>query len=167
MGAGLLGWHARATSPTLQRVHCHARPHDSSVSRSHVPHLPCIPEALHASEAEKKQWHLEMKKLLWEGEIEIIIQRCRMLLDKLGEPVVRLISYYSNNIKRMRYKEFRTKNYLIGSRTVESACKQIVSMRLKRSGARWTEYGAQMTAKARTAWLSGAWKNVTAPTIAT
>jgi len=129
-------------------------------------YLHAVAEVLSASKEEQKQWHLEMKKLLWEGEIEIIIQRCRILLEKIGQPVLRLISYYSNNIERMRYKDFRAKNYLIGSGTVESACKQIVSMRLKRSGARWTEYGAQMTAKARTAWLSGAWQIVTMPTFA-
>ena len=61
----------------------------------------------------------------------------------------------------MRYADFRAENYFIGSGTVESACKQIISMRLKRSGAQWTEYGAAMTAKARTAWLSNSWKTVT------
>lgn len=129
-------------------------------------YLYAVVDALHVSEAEQKLWLLEMKKLLWKGKTEIIIQKCRMLLDQIGEPVKRLISYYSNNIERMRYRDFRAKNYLIGSGTVESACKQIVSMRLKRSGARWTEYGAKTTAKARTAWLSGNWKAVTASTTA-
>ena len=61
----------------------------------------------------------------------------------------------------MRYDDFRDKNYFIGSGTVESACKQIVSMRLERPGARWTHQGAALTAKARTAWLSGSWNSVT------
>jgi len=125
-------------------------------------YLHAIAETFSASKEEQKEWLLEMKKLLWDGQIESIIQRCHALLEKLGQPVLRLLSYYSNNIERMRYKDFRAKNYLIGSGTVESACKQIVSMRLKRPGARWTEYGALMTAKARTAWLSGDWNIVAA-----
>jgi hypothetical protein len=126
-------------------------------------YLYAVAEALSVSEEEQKNWYVDMKKLLWKGQIEAIIQKCRTLLDQVGEPARRLISYYSNNIERMRYKNFRDKNYLIGSGTVESACKQIVTMRLKRSGARWTEAGAKLTAKARSAWLSGTWQALTLP----
>ena len=41
----------------------------------------------------------------------------------------------------MRYADFRAKGYFIGSGTVESGCKQIITMRLKRPGARWTQHG--------------------------
>ena len=71
------------------------------------------------------------------------------------------MSYYGHNKERMRYREFREAGYLIGSGTVESACKQLISLRLKRAGARWTQHGATMTAKARAAWLSGAWSPTT------
>ena len=57
----------------------------------------------------------------------------------------------------MRYDVFRAQGYLIGSGTIESGCKQIVTQRLKRSGAQWTVDGAIQTAKARAAWLSGEW----------
>jgi len=60
----------------------------------------------------------------------------------------------------MQYADFQLKGYFIGCGTVESACKQIVSMRLKRSVARWTHRGATLTAKARTAWLSNSWNSV-------
>jgi hypothetical protein len=35
---------------------------------------------------------------------------------------------------------------------------QIATLRLKRAGTRWTECGAVQTAKARAAWLCGAWE---------
>ena len=57
----------------------------------------------------------------------------------------------------MRYDSFRAQGYLIGSGTIESGCKQIVTQRLKRSGAQWIVEGAVRTAKARAAWLSGNW----------
>ena len=111
--------------------------------------------------SDKDIWLTEMKTLLWEGQIEDIIQECRSLLKQVGQPAERLISYYTNNLERMHYAGFRSKGYFIGSGTVESACKQIVTMRLKRSGARWTQLGASLTAKARTAWLSDTWHSVT------
>ena len=54
----------------------------------------------------------------------------------------------------MRYDEFREKGYMIGSGTIESACKQIVSHRLRCSGAQWKVEGTRLTAKARATWLS-------------
>ena len=57
----------------------------------------------------------------------------------------------------MDYARFRHQGYLIGSGTIESACKQIAAARLKCSGARWTLAGVIATAKARAAWLSKTW----------
>jgi len=42
----------------------------------------------------------------------------------------------------MDYAEYRSNSSPIGSGIVESACKQIVSERLKLSGMRWTHAGA-------------------------
>ena len=68
-----------------------------------------------------------------------------------------MITYYTHNEKRMDYAHFRQQGYLIGSGTIESACKQIAAARLKCSGARWTLAGVIATAKARAAWLSKTW----------
>jgi hypothetical protein len=62
----------------------------------------------------------------------------------------------------MDYAAFREQGFFIGSGTVESACKQIVSMRMKRSGAQWSKTGASATAKARAAWLSNQWDDLLA-----
>jgi hypothetical protein len=62
----------------------------------------------------------------------------------------------------MCYDQFRAAGYLIGSGTVESGCKQIVTQRLKRSGAQWLPDGAVRTAKAHAAWLSGEWSHLSA-----
>ena len=65
------------------------------------------------------------------------------------------LTYFRNNQHRMQYDKFREQGYMIGSGTIESACKQIVSHRLRCSGAQWKVAGARLTAKARAAWLSG------------
>lgn len=116
-----------------------------------------VAEALFDLPEQHAQWVAEMKAFLWEGEVDIVIQACQELLTKAGAPAQRLITYFSNNQERMRYAAFRQADYLIGSGTVESACKQVVSLRLKRSGATWSLTGAAAVAKARTAWLSGSW----------
>jgi hypothetical protein len=119
-----------------------------------------VAEALPLTKAQQKDWITEMETLLWQGEVEVILQECHSLVQIVGQPAQRLISYYTNNLERLQYANFRANGYLIGSGTVESGCKQIVTMRLKRSGARWTHQGAAMTAKARTAWLSNSWLTV-------
>ena len=53
----------------------------------------------------------------------------------------------------MKYDQFRAAGYLMGSGTVESGCKQIVTQCLKQPGAQWEVEGAVQTAKARAAWL--------------
>lgn len=60
----------------------------------------------------------------------------------------------------MKYHELRERNYPIGSGIVESACKQVVSERLKLSGMRWEHAGAQETISLRCLLLSKIWRAV-------
>jgi len=52
-----------------------------------------------------------------------------------------LVGYFANQVHRMDYPAYRAKGWQIGSGPVESACKQ-VGQRLKGSGMRWGESGA-------------------------
>lgn len=63
-------------------------------------------------------------------------------------------------MERVRYDRFRQAGYMIGSGTIESACKQIVTNRLCLPGAQWEVNGAVSNAKARAAWLSGDWNSL-------
>lgn len=105
----------------------------------------------------KENWITETKDLLWKGKVADVLDACRMHLHtpSASDAVASAISYFTNNAHRMDYARFRNAGYFIGSGTIESACKQIVSLRLKRAGARWSKRGAVATAKARAAWLSG------------
>jgi hypothetical protein len=60
----------------------------------------------------------------------------------------------------MSYAEMKSRDYPIGSGVVESACKQIVSERMKLSGMRWHEEGGQRTMTLRCLLLSGIWDTV-------
>lgn len=104
-----------------------------------------------------QDWLERLRTLLWEGEIDTVLAACQAheAHPQAGEFIGKAITYYINNRERMNYPAYRAQGYFCGSGTVESACKQIVTARLKISGARWLEDNATLTAKARAAYLSG------------
>ena len=53
------------------------------------------------------------------------------------------LAYFLNNKERMRYATYKAQGYHIGSGLVESACKTVVGQRMKQSGMRWSEPGAE------------------------
>lgn len=128
-----------------------------------VEYLTPIAESLYGDKQEAEAWRERMCTKLWQSDIDEVIATCQALADhdRAGEAARKAATYYQNNKQRMDYARFRRQGYFIGSGTVESGCKQIATMRLKRSGARWTTDGAVKTAKARAAWLSGEWDEVT------
>jgi len=124
-------------------------------------YLPPVAEAAFGLGSEAYQaWLENARSLLWEGQINKLIQACRQLSEhaSAATAIHKAVTYFTNNQHRMDYARFREQGYFIGSGTVESAGKQISGLRLKRAGARWTEQGALLTAKARAAWLSGTWE---------
>ena len=139
----------------------------------HFPHAVQIVDWYHASQylspvAEAafglgtqpyQTWLENARSLLWEGQIDKLIHACRQLSEHVSAATAihKAVTYFTNNKHRMDYARFRQQGYFIGSGTVESGGKQISGLRLKRAGARWTEQGALLTAKARASWLSGTW----------
>lgn len=57
--------------------------------------------------------------------------------------LTRELAYFRKHRRRMRYAEWKSAGYMIGSGVVEAACKTLVSQRLKLSGMRWSSGGAQ------------------------
>lgn len=53
------------------------------------------------------------------------------------------LTYFRKNHRRMQYAEMKAKGLPIGSGVVEAACKTLVTQRLKLSGMRWSNPGAQ------------------------
>jgi hypothetical protein len=114
---------------------------------------PIADEAFPDNEQAKQLWIKETKALLWDGQIDAVLAACEKWQPLSAAQDA--ISYYTNQAHRMDYKRFREAGFFIGSGTIESACKQVASLRLKRPGARWSPRGAEAVAKARSAWLSG------------
>jgi hypothetical protein len=118
-----------------------------------------LADTVFSSPSERQQWLAQITETLWQGQVEEVILACKHFAQKHDE-ARQAVTYFSNNTHRMRYDQFRSHGYLLGSGTIESACKQIVTQRLKRSGAQWLVEGAVLTAKARSAWLSNQWHSL-------
>jgi hypothetical protein len=124
-------------------------------------HLEGVATAAFSDRSERTRWLEDVTQALWEGQVEAVIVACEALAASCLE-AHKAVNYFYSNAERMRYDRFRSAGYMIGSGTVESACKQIVTHRLKLPGAQWIVMGAVHTAKARAAWLSGQWSDLCA-----
>lgn len=89
------------------------------------------------------------------GEVIVSIKEFEnQVLTKEGQ---QLVGYLENNKHRMQYKTYQDKGLRIGSGPIESANKQIIQARLKKSGQRWTRNGLQQVANLRVAYHSDRW----------
>lgn len=119
-------------------------------------HLENVASAAFTLPSEQTLWLEAVTQSLWDGQVEDVIFACESLPHTCLK-AQQAANYFTNNMERMRYDKFRAAGYMIGSGTIESGCKQIVTQRLKLPGAQWGVAGAVQTAKARAAWLSGQW----------
>lgn len=110
-------------------------------------HLEAVAEAAFTDLAKRAAWLEPVTQALWDGQVEDVILACQSLAASC------LKASQAANY-------FRAAGYMIGSGTIESACKQIVSHRLALPGAQWKVEGAVFTAKARASWLSGSWSSL-------
>lgn len=122
-------------------------------------HLEVVAKAAFTDLSERTAWLEPVTQALWDGQVEDVIWACQALA-KTCQQASQAATYFANNIERMRYDHFRTVGYMIGSGTIESACKQIVTHRLCLPGAQWEVDGAIQTAKARASWLSETWSSL-------
>jgi hypothetical protein len=122
-------------------------------------HLEAVAAAAFTDLTQRAAWLEPVTQALWDGQVEDVIQACQALAQTC-QKAAQAATYFSNNAERMRYDRFRAAGYMIGSGTIESACKQIVTHRLCLPGAQWEVEGAIHTAKARASWLSGTWPSL-------
>lgn len=112
-----------------------------------------------SDENKRDIWIEQVRTDLWEGTLDAVIAAFDRLVEhkQAGEAAKKAVTYFTNNRHRMDYPTYRAKGYQIGSGTIESGCKQIVTQRLKVSGAIWELDNGIQTAKARAALLSNQW----------
>lgn len=115
-------------------------------------------------EKQKTDWINECSELLLNDGIKKIIAKLKKMGNKNNKQAEakrkNLIGYYKENTKRMYYKTFLDKGYLIGSGPIESAHRNVLQQRLKLSGQRWTVNGFQQIANLRALNKSDKWNEV-------
>jgi len=113
-------------------------------------------------------WVKSQERALWEGHPEQVAQTLHALAEEEhGLAAAEAIHYFETNRARMHYDRYRAAGYPLGSGSAESGCKQVVNVRMKQAGMRWSPQGAQAILNLRAALLAGQWKQAwsyTAPT---
>jgi hypothetical protein len=138
----------------------------------HFPQVPQLLDFYHAAEhlhatataiwngAAAETWWQRRLDQLREGRIDQFFAALRRLAhthhsaDPDTSPE-RLLQYFQDNCQRLRYHWARDQNLPIGSGAVESAARHIVQQRLKQSGMRWSDPGAQAVLNLRTCHRNG------------
>jgi hypothetical protein len=117
---------------------------------------------------EKKDFEKVLKDNLYEGNIHNLK---RLVFEKTVNKKIKdgsnkykqievEINYFMKNIEKMQYKDFEDKGYPIGSGVIEGACKNLVQIRMKRNGMRWSNDGAHAVLQLRCLYLSDRWNEV-------
>ncbi len=100
---------------------------------------------------QREAWAHRQLEQVWDGKVdEVLVELARH--EGAGDGVRDAVTYYTTHGKRMDYAAYRARGLQIGSGSVESACKQVVSARLKGAGMIWDAAGAEAVAVVR-AWL--------------
>lgn len=117
--------------------------------------------------AKRQAWLERARKMLLEngghGRVLRSIKQMRELYGYrrgAAEDADKAEKYLRRYKRFMDYAAMKAQDFPIGSGVVESACKQIVSERMKLSGMRWHRDGAQRTMTLRCILLSGIWDTV-------
>jgi hypothetical protein len=110
---------------------------------------------------ERGAWaHAQLDKL-WEGKVAEVLRELEQWCER-SEVVAAALSYYTEHQTRMEYATYRARGLQIGSGSAESACKQVVTARLKQAGMIWDASGAEAVAMVRAWLLSERWEEAMA-----
>jgi len=97
-----------------------------------------------------------------DGAIDIIERQllswAKPLGDVIPEGLYDALTYIENQRERLRYASVRAAKLPIGSGHVEATCKTIVTVRMKRPGARWRPRGGQAVLHLRSLATSSRWE---------
>lgn len=110
------------------------------------------------------QWLDRQRATLLAEGVDVVLSNLAALPNVslvAGESRSRVVGYYHRNRHRMRYSQFRDRGLQIGSGPMEAAHRTVVQCRMKRSGQRWSDEGAQAMLNLRAAFKSERWNLVT------
>jgi hypothetical protein len=106
-------------------------------------------------------WVLDRTLRILLGDTGQVVKGIRQSVTKRAlsgakrKALLGVAGYLYRNRARMRYDEYLTRGWPIGSGPVEGACKNLIKDRMERSGMRWTEQMAEAIVQLRAIYLSG------------
>lgn len=115
----------------------------------------CLPNI-----AQRAKWLEEQRRTLREETAGKVIQEVEKLeppASAAAEKQAATLNYLKGNLHRMHYTEYREQGLFIGSGAIESAHRTLIQSRMKRSGQRWTNTGANRMLNLRVCSLSQRW----------
>lgn len=126
-----------------------------------------LAEALFGDSAQGQAWAAKMRKVLKNpnGPARVLWSAAQMrsrygLAKNRRKAFQQAYNYIRTRTRHMQYAVFRSQGLPIGSGITEAACKTIFTQRLKLSGMRWGNCGAQRILNLRVCLLSGIWDEV-------
>ena len=115
----------------------------------------------------RETWVSDQLRDLLTGKVETVIRRWRRLSREAEqekrwtkdnqETVTSAIGYFRNNRHRMRYDEYLSNGYPIGSGIAEGTCRNLVKDRMDCTGMHWRLPGSRAMLKTRALYLNGEW----------
>ena len=123
-------------------------------------------EALFGDTPQAHAWAAKLRKLLKKpnGAARVLWSAAQMrsrhgLAKSRRKKLQQAYNFIRKRTRHMQYAEFRDQGLPIGSGITEAACKTVFTQRLKLSGMRWGNRGAQVILNLRVCLLSGVWDN--------
>ena len=112
-----------------------------------------------ADKRERQIWLEQQKKSLLNSQIDLVLQNIEQVKQVKNTQTVieeaRLLkNYVQNNRDRIDYKQYLSNGWRIGSGAMEAAHRTLIQVRMKRSGQRWSDKGAQNILNLRVAYKS-------------
>ena len=99
-----------------------------------------------------------MKKLLWRGKVEKVIEEIdRLCVGSKAKDLRTKRDYFVDRKDLMAYAKLRKRHLPIGSGSVESAVRRIVNLRLKGPGIFWRDENSEAMLYLRAHLKAGRW----------
>jgi len=108
-----------------------------------------------------REWALQGLVAILDGRLDEVLDAMEALTfteSAKREARRKLLVYLRNNRKRMDYPQYLAAGYPISSAMIEGACGHVIGRRMKGSGRRWDQRGADAMARLRAMHCGGRWE---------
>ena len=126
-------------------------------------HLAKFAELAQPDAVKRRKWLDDQALSLLNGDLGQVVQSVRAFtlpLPRARKEQQNLVNYLLDNEYRMHYQDYLQSGLFVGSGAIEAAHRTVVQCRLKQSGQRWSENGAQNMLNLRVAYMSNQWHKV-------